>query len=881
MSQAEARQHAAEGKWAEAAALMHKAIERQPDATGLWRDLVAMVEKLDDPEQLRLALQGWAAADRGFGGLEAEERLMLMEGRGRTIPSRMRHLMRLGRLELRERRLRRASTPLSERLALFMHRDLAGECAEALRAAPLDEKLALGVDMMRRLLAFYVAKGKVEHFIPDLCDGDASRLAPRPFLVGTLAIALARNGAFQAAEQAVALVPDGKSFQHIHFAVEHLIATGLKDVDRQRVVLEAWSSEYPDNPSVQRALLLARVEAGDFAAVVAQVTDAGFGGLGAPAVLDVARQMVEARDDMQAFRLLTLAADHWPQNLRVAERLAAVAQAVGEYQIADETRQRRLLMDELDADLIALIGSDSLLAAGGRQPVHQAVMATLGEAGDGSGLLDLARLAMASLRVVVTVRTGQRREARELAAHGAANWEGRQADAARLAQLIRGLCALALRASPGDTAALDLLLELQLITGDGGSLTEQLVRSLMTERPLTRQPLQEGIWTAALSCDAPGLWADLAGVEAERGATLSIMRFAPLSPDGAILRHAGTALSKLVGVTGPNFSGQVQLSLPTMDEYRSGPRPVDLWGGYLVSPADTDGERTVLNLVSNGFLPHPLDRVRHIGSKAVAVDPGGEPVVIDRPTLFVPGLRPHYRNYYHFLGQLLPRLLALRDEARADLGAPVAIALPGFASGFITSMLALCGVGEDEILHIPMDQPVRLQNCMIASPTLHDWQCAVGDLSRLRQALRANHPGATPQRRLFLSRPVQSVTTSGRVLTNEAELMNVARTLGYEIIDPGAMTQAQQSELFTQAEVICGPTGAALTNALYLPDGARVVCLSPQETCRTYFPGLTLGQEIGFDWVLGRFDPRLTASRRSPHLPYRIDPDHLREVLAR
>jgi capsular polysaccharide biosynthesis protein len=114
------------------------------------------------------------------------------------------------------------------------------------------------------------------------------------------------------------------------------------------------------------------------------------------------------------------------------------------------------------------------------------------------------------------------------------------------------------------------------------------------------------------------------------------------------------------------------------------------------------------------------------------------------------------------------------------------------------------------------------------------------------------------------------VKARGRAVTNEAELAEVATDFGFESVDPGSMTQQQQRKLFGEAKVVCGPVGAAMTNILYMPSGSEVICLGPLENTRTFFPGLTVGQEIAFKWVLGNYDPEFLNSRRFPHLPYSV-----------
>jgi capsular polysaccharide biosynthesis protein len=212
-----------------------------------------------------------------------------------------------------------------------------------------------------------------------------------------------------------------------------------------------------------------------------------------------------------------------------------------------------------------------------------------------------------------------------------------------------------------------------------------------------------------------------------------------------------------------------------------------------------------------------------------------------------------FSQYFHFGAQLLPRILArLHDLGNEASG--LAIALPDFAAPFVSEMLELCGIGRDRIVSIAASKTVQFTNARVMNPTLDDWQCAPEDLALARTVLSA--PAGQPSRRIYLKRPLGSVRSRDRALVNEAELLSIADEFGFEMVDPASMTQREQQQLFSQAKILCGPVGAALTN-----------------------PGLTLGQDVPFVLVFGNFEPSLVNSRRFPQLPYSVRPADFRTAL--
>jgi len=90
-----------------------------------------------------------------------------------------------------------------------------------------------------------------------------------------------------------------------------------------------------------------------------------------------------------------------------------------------------------------------------------------------------------------------------------------------------------------------------------------------------------------------------------------------------------------------------------------------------------------------------------------------------------------------------------------------------------------------------------------------------------RQRLAAHLHDGRPTRKLYVSRG----GTARRRIDNETEVEAALRGAGFETVRPETLSVLEQVRLFSQASHVIGSSGAALTNTLFCPPGARVVVL--------------------------------------------------------
>jgi capsular polysaccharide biosynthesis protein len=154
-----------------------------------------------------------------------------------------------------------------------------------------------------------------------------------------------------------------------------------------------------------------------------------------------------------------------------------------------------------------------------------------------------------------------------------------------------------------------------------------------------------------------------------------------------------------------------------------------------------------------------------------------------------------------------------------------------------------------------------------------------GDVLIAREAveyLRSLHKPSASKTLLYVQR--NHVTAPVR-LTNGDEVIKVFRAAGFTVVEPEKMTLAEQQTIFGAAKVVAGESGAALTNMLWAPKDAVMICLTSKAYPLSVYADLTghAGQRATF--LVGEPEREDVVQ-----IPFRMDTialsKQLREVLA-
>ena len=181
-------------------------------------------------------------------------------------------------------------------------------------------------------------------------------------------------------------------------------------------------------------------------------------------------------------------------------------------------------------------------------------------------------------------------------------------------------------------------------------------------------------------------------------------------------------------------------------------------------------------------------------------------------------------NYYHWLLDCVPRwkMLQAADWQNYDL-----VLLSARPSLFQDEVLDRLKVPEAKRFRCSKYFVHQFERLIVPAMPFPLDEAASWSCSYVRSLFPEKAPG--PER-IYLHRGA-----GRRRLINEAELETALKTTGFISAQPDKMSVAEQAKLLSAARCIVGPHGAALTNALFAPPGARLLELfHPQHKNRCY-----------------------------------------------
>jgi capsular polysaccharide biosynthesis protein len=177
-------------------------------------------------------------------------------------------------------------------------------------------------------------------------------------------------------------------------------------------------------------------------------------------------------------------------------------------------------------------------------------------------------------------------------------------------------------------------------------------------------------------------------------------------------------------------------------------------------------------------------------------------------------------NYYHFLIDVLPRLEVLRRA-----GVRPTRYLVNRTTPFQRELLDHFGISEDATVESAAFPHVRADELLVASLPDSHLRTPPWVVPWLRARLLPAGVAAG-RRRLYVTRGQRRFT---RRIENEEEVLTTLGPLGFDVIDPGALSVAEQVRLFAEAEIVVGAHGAGLTNIAFCSPGATVIELFPAD----------------------------------------------------
>ena len=190
-------------------------------------------------------------------------------------------------------------------------------------------------------------------------------------------------------------------------------------------------------------------------------------------------------------------------------------------------------------------------------------------------------------------------------------------------------------------------------------------------------------------------------------------------------------------------------------------------------------------------------------------------------------------------------------------------------------LLVIGGLNPDRLIQHDPRRMYRFDHVVV--PGNRNGHCLLDNESKAVFAKLRDKVGySRTNRRIYVARnkPGEGNIWNGRVMQNEAELIERLTPLGFEVVVPAKMTMEEQIRTFASATCVIGGSGSAMFNSVFCLPGTKLIDIESEPHWINAHMCLfsSLGLEYGI--FVGVVDPADTAA---VHRRWRVNIDALVE----
>lgn len=212
------------------------------------------------------------------------------------------------------------------------------------------------------------------------------------------------------------------------------------------------------------------------------------------------------------------------------------------------------------------------------------------------------------------------------------------------------------------------------------------------------------------------------------------------------------------------------------------------------------------------------------------------PVVLSPPT-----------GYYHWLLEILPRVLTVHDTEPT-----VKALVPSDCPRYITDALALLGI---DLLETDR-RAVRLRDVFVPGALQAAGFIPSVDVDRLRDSVLPTISGLHDEKPAPELVYVSRTKDARRRLGNERVVEELVNELGFDIVYLQDMTWTEQVHQMSKAQVVVSPHGAGLANIIWSTGLLAVIEIFPAGVRNDCYAHLTLQRGADYSFLVAEHDPR-------------------------
>ncbi|NML68068.1 glycosyltransferase family 61 protein [Hymenobacter sp. RP-2-7] len=207
-------------------------------------------------------------------------------------------------------------------------------------------------------------------------------------------------------------------------------------------------------------------------------------------------------------------------------------------------------------------------------------------------------------------------------------------------------------------------------------------------------------------------------------------------------------------------------------------------------------------------------------------------------------------NYYHFYNDVLTKLFFLEEKLGVGADVPILIAATLYKRAYFQYFRQHPYL-RDRTWVVQDEQYVRSRKTYFCKPLTH----TISYYGRIRElAPPADVARTGAERRIFITRSPKRL----RYIENGAEIEQLCRAAGLEVLDFDELTLAEQIHTLANARYVVGIHGAGLVNMLFR--GGRPMSLLEIFPPGDYYPFhyMLMAAQLGFayDGLVGKASPQ-------------------------
>jgi capsular polysaccharide biosynthesis protein len=297
-------------------------------------------------------------------------------------------------------------------------------------------------------------------------------------------------------------------------------------------------------------------------------------------------------------------------------------------------------------------------------------------------------------------------------------------------------------------------------------------------------------------------------------------------------------------------------------------REIDFWGRYGGSVVTADNQLLAdLSPEVWGVENHPIFSQLRLPKPQR---------LTDRPAIAV--TPEALGNYYHWLIDLLPRL-SLIKSAGGSFDSFVQILINGSRASYEQASMNALGVPGEKIRYVDANDRFQIENATIPSMDHFSKTIAPWKIKCLR-ALRGSIPATSriASKRIYISRRRAAV----RRVLNEKDFEQILRNAGFVLIEIESLSWPEQVALFSNAQVILAPHGAALANAAFCEPETLIAEIATRAGYKEFYLRLAASTGLRYRFVEAaqRVVPRGSSKRAVENEDMIVDPKTVRDFVS-